>query len=222
MTAFWAAVAGALAGAIASSYFAYIIQRRSFNEDREIRKEELRKTQQVLGRNLILKAARIHSNILTIHRYLEEAFQIGEQHAAAIEPWGFVRELAPLPSPVRFSDDELSMLMGLEDDGVFNSVLNIEPVHESMVELMKKYHSDRRELLVKLPISDVQETVASTDLHPVHAESLRLQINAVNNLIEQLRAHAERGFCESRIALHDLCKLLQDKLKIKHGIEFSE
>ena len=155
MTAFWAAVAGALTGTIESSCFAYIIQRRSFNKDREIRKEELRKTQQVLGSNLILKAARIHSNILTIHRYLEEAFQIGEQHAAAIEPWGFVRELAPLPSPVRFSYDELSMLMGLEDDGIFNSVLNIEPVHESIVELVKKYHSDRRALLEKLPISDV-------------------------------------------------------------------
>ena len=188
MTAFWAAVAGALTGAIASSYFAYIIQRRSFNEDREIRKEELRKTQQVLGRNLILKAARIHSNILTIHRYLEESFQIGEQHAAAIEPWGFVREIAPLPSPVRFSYDELSMLMGLDDDDVFNSVLNLEPVHESIVELVKKYHSDRKELIEKFPISDVQETVASTDLHPVYAESLRLQMNAVNNLIGQLRA----------------------------------
>ena len=45
--------------------------------------------------------------------------------------------------------------MGLEDDGVFNSVLNIEPVHESIMELVKKYHSDRRELLEKLPISDV-------------------------------------------------------------------
>ena len=47
-------------------------------------------------------------------------------------------------------------------------------------------------------------------------------MNAVNNLIEQLRANAERGFGKSRIALRDLCKLLQDNLKIKHGIEFPE
>ena len=222
MTAFWAAVAGALAGAIVSSYLAYRIQSRSFNEDRKTRAEEFRKTQQVLGRSLILKVARIHSNISTIHAHLEESFRMGEQHGAAIEPWGFVREWAPLPSQVRFSYDELSMLMGLGDDDIFNSVLNMEPVHESTIELVKKFHSDQRKLLENLPISGVQNTVANTDIDPAQAGSLRLQMNAVNDLIEQLHAFAERGLDESRNALRDLCRLLRDKLEIQQGIEFPE
>ena len=222
LTVFWAAVAGALAGAIVSSYFAYRIQSRSIKEDRKTRADELRRNQQVLGRSLILKVARIHSNISTIHGHLEESFQKGEQNGAAMEPWGFVRELAPLPNQVRFSYDELSMLMGLGNDDIFNSVLNMEPVHESTIELVKTFHHHREKLLERLPISSVQETVGSTDLDPAQVEPLRLQMNAVNSLIEQLRAFSKRGLGESRNTLHNLCNLLRDKLEIQQGVEFPE
>ena len=222
LTAFWAAVAGALAGAIVSSYFAYRIQNRSFKEDRRTRAEELRKTQQVLGRSLILKVARIHSNISTIHGHLEEEFQRARQIEKAMEPWGFVRELAPLPSQVRFTYDELSMLMGLGNDDVFNTVLNMEPVHESTIELVKTFHYHRMKLLERLPISNVRDTVASTDLDPAQMEPLKLQMNAVNSLIEQLRAFSERGRDESRSVLRNLCNLLRNELEIQQGIVFPD
>ena len=139
-----------------------------------------------------------------------------------MEPWGFVRELAPLPNQVRLTYDELSMLMGLGNDDVFNSVLNMEPVHESTIELVRTFHYHRRKLLERLPISSVRETVASTDLDPAQMEPLRLQMNAVNSLIEQLRAFSERGRDESRSALRTLCSLLRDELEIQQGIEFPE
>ena len=222
LTAFWAAVAGALAGAIVSSYFAYRIQNRSFKEERRTRAEELKKTQQVLGRSLILKVARVHSNISNIHGHLEESFQRARQDDRAMEPWGFVRELAPLPNQVQFTYDELNMLMGLGNYDVFNSVLNMEPVHESTIELVRTFHHHRVKLLERLPISRVRDTVASSDLDPAHMESLRLQMNAVNSLIEQLREFSERGRDESRSALRDLCSLLRDELEIQQGVKFPE
>lgn len=222
LTAFWAAVAGALAGAMVSSYFTYRIQSRSFKEDRKRRAEELRRNQQVLGRSLILKISRIHSNISTIHGHLEESFQMGEQNRATMEPWGFVRELATLPNPVRFLYDELSMLMGLGNDDVFNSVLNMEPVHDSMLELVRTFHHHRGKLLESLPISSVQGTVGSMDLEPAQLEPFRLQMNAVNSLIEQLRAFSERGLGDSRDSLNDLCNLLRDRLGIQQAIVFPE
>ena len=222
LTAFWAAVAGALAGAIVSSYFAYMIQNRSFREERRARAEQLRKTQQVLGRSLILKVARIHSNISTIHGHLEESFQRARLDEGAMEPWGFVRELAPLPNQVQFTYDELNMLMGLGNDDVFNSVLNMEPVHENTIELIRTFHYHRMRLLERLPISSIRDTVASTDLDPAQMEPLRLQMNSVNSLIEQLRVFSGRGLEESRSALRDLCSLLRDELEIRQGIECPE
>ena len=112
--------------------------------------------------------------------------------------------------------------MGLGNDDVFNSVLNMEPVHESTIELVRTLHYHRGNLLGRLPISSVRETVASTDLDPAQMESLRLQMNAVNSLIEQLRAFSERGLDESKSALRNLCNLLRDELEIQQGIEFPE
>ena len=60
------------------------------------------------------------------------------------------------------------------------------------------------------------------DLEPAQLEPLKLQMNAVNSLIEQLRAFSERGLGESRDALNDLCNLLRDKLGIQQAIVFPE
>ena len=140
-----------------------------------------------------------------------------------MQAWGFVRQLAPLPVPVRFSSDELSMLLGPGDDNIFHLVLNMEPVHTSILETVKEYHSKRRELLNSLPVSSVHDTVASAHLNLKQiTPPLQAQMNAVNGLIEQLRVHAERGFRESGQALVDLCKLLHDKLELKHRVEFPE
>ena len=200
LSGFWiaagGAAVGAVIGAIVSSYFAYWIQNRAFNEERLIREDELRRSQQVLGRSLIIKLGKIQSDISTIHQHLEESFEIQKRRPdGPMEPWGFVRQLAPLPVPVRISSDELNMLLGLGNDNVFNMVLNMEPVHNSTLNLLKEYHFQRRELFEKLPISAVQGIVASTHLDSeLITPSLRVQMNAVNSFIAQLR-----NSCRKRI-----------------------
>ena len=37
-----------------------------------------------------------------------------------MQPWGFVRRVVNFPIPVRYSTEELSVLMGLGDDDTFN------------------------------------------------------------------------------------------------------
>ena len=228
LSEFWiaavGAAVGAIIGAIVSSVFAYRIQSRVFDNEKKVREDELRRIQQVLGRSLIIKLGKIHSNISWVHQFLEKSFQMQEQNPdGPMEPWGFVREFAPLPVPVRFASDELSMLMSLGGDNVFSMVLNMEPVHDSILDLVKEYHSKRRELFDNLPVSSVRGVIASTHLDSeLITASLQIQMNSVNSFIKQLRAHAERGSRESGQTLTDLCKLLNDKLDLRHRVEFPE
>ena len=222
MTAFWSAAGGALVGAATSGYFSYLFQRRAFHQQRKLREDEILQSQRALGRALIIKLSRIHSNIRTIYQYLRESLRMQDQTDPPMEPWQVVRQLAPLPSPVRFTFDELGMLMGLGNDDVLNSVLSMDAVHDSILGLVQTYHSQREELLARLPISTVQGSLATSRLSMDQATALQLPINVVNGLVNELATHTDRGFRESGQALEDLCKLLRDKLKLEHRVEFPE
>ena len=216
------AIVGALAGSATTGYVAYKIQDRAFKEAEKTRQKELRNTQQVQGRSLILKMMKIHSDILMIDKHLKTAFQAAKSHETTMEPWGFVKELATLPRPVHYSYDELSTLMSLGDDEVFNAVLNAEPVHANLLALVNALHSYRRELLEKLPVTTTMGTLASAEIDPESLAPLRLQMNAVNEIIDQLCQFVERGRYESQDALRSLCDLLREKLDMQHRVEIPE
>ena len=223
MTAFWAAAGGALVGAISSSFFAYWIQNRAFKKEEKVRAAELQRSQQVLGRSLIIKLVKITANIRAIHQHLEGAFLKQEQNPdGTMKPWQFVQILAVHPDSVQISSDELSMLMGLGDNDVFGKVLNIEIVHKDILGLLKTYEFDREMLFDRIPITRVQGTVLDTDLDKSLPAAILAQMNIVDDLAKQLRDRAESGYCKSRQTLEVLCSLLHEELGLQHGIEFPE
>ncbi len=225
LQAFWitasGAIAGAMAGATASSFFSYRIQRHILREEEKFRNAEFRKSQQALGRSLIIKLGKMHSSISTVHEHIEESFRLLERSHGKMPLWGSLRPLAYIPDPVRFSSDELSMLMSLGDEDFFNRVLNVEPVHDSLLGAMRVYGPQRQGLLNSLPVSYSEGTVAgacmdSKDLTP----ALRAQMEAIDSFIVQMHRNAKRAVSESAQALNDLTKQLQVKLDLQRRVEF--
>ena len=176
------------------------------------------RSEQALGRALIIKLTKIHSDIRGIYEYLDHSLQKDPK----AEPWQLVRALASLPTPVRFTSEELSMLMGLDNNDVFNSVLNMDVAHDSTLELVRRYNSERKNLLNEMPTSSVQGIVVESVLKPEQEKVLRIPMNTVNELADALCDHAKRKTRESGQALHDLCELLQDKLGLGHRMEAVE
>ena len=213
-TEFWAAIAGAVVG----GFIAYAVQMKALREARKQRDEDHKQLQQALANALLFKMARIYSNFYGLHRHIEDSFAEAAQRGLKGEPWQFVRPLANPPDPVHFSSEEMGMVLGLKNDDVFNLVLPMDVIHNSLIDGVKVLNAERRALTERLKADEAEGAVLSGTLDKDQELALRPQMIDVNSLIVSIRADAKRGFEESDQALNGLQKVFQDKLGLGHKV----
>ena len=141
-TEFWSAIFGAVVG----GSIAYMIQLKALREGRKQRDEEHKRLQQALGNALLFKMIRVHSNFYDVHKYIEGCFAEAARREHKGEPWQFVTPLANPPDPVYFSSEEMGMVLGLKNDDVFNLVLQMDVIHNSLIDIVRVLNTERRAL----------------------------------------------------------------------------
>lgn len=219
-TEFLSAIGGALGGTIGGGIIAYLVQRQALQETRAQREEDRRRTQQLLGNSLIVKMIAIHSTFYTFSQYLNECFAKEQASQSSREPWQFVLPLANLPNPILFSYDELSMLLALKEDDVFNSVFSMDRMHNGILETISTFHNQRAELVSQLPIDNVHGSAVGSFLDPDLVMQLKPRMVSVNNLADELRYISNQRLVESRDVLCALHTLLREKLDLSYKLQF--
>ena len=215
-TEFWSAILGAVVG----GSIAYMIQVRALREGRRQRDEDHNRLQQALGNSLLFKMIRVHSNFYGVQQHIEDSFAEAARRGHKGEPWQFVRPLANPPDPVHFSSDEMGMVLGLKNADVFNSVLQMDVIHNSLIATVRVLNIERRALTERLKVDEAEGPVLSSTLDKDQVLALRPRMIDVNSLIVSVRADAKRGFEESDQALNGLHEMLRDKLGIAYKLEF--
>jgi hypothetical protein len=214
-TEFWSAIVGAIVGGL----IAYIVQVKALREGRKQRNEDHRRVQQAQGHELLFKMIRIHSGFSGIHQHIESCFEQAARKGLTGEPWQFVLPLANPPDPVHFSSEEMGMLLALKNDDVFNSVVSMDVIHNSLSTAVALLTKERRELTERLRAEEAKGAVLSGVLDPDQALVLRPRMIEVNSLIESIRAESKRDFEESGEVLGSLNKLFRDKLELTYRLE---
>ena len=214
-TEFWSAIAGAVVGGL----IAYIVQVKALREGRKQRDDDHKKVQQAQGHALLFKMIRIHSNFSGIHQHIESCFEKAARKRDRAEPWQFVLPLANPPDPVHFSSDEMGMLLALKNNDVFNLVVSMDVIHNSLSNAVKLLTTERRALTERLKVDEAEGAVLSGVADEDQFLALRSRMIEVNTLIEGIRAEAKRDVDESGEALDCLNKVLRDKLGLAYKLE---
>lgn len=214
-TEFWSAIAGAVVG----GFIAYIVQMKALREARKQREEDNRRVQQALGNSLLFKMLRIYSDFYAIHRHIEECFEEAAKKRFEGEPWQFLLPLANLPDAINFSSDEMGMLLAQKNNDVFNLVLSMDVIHNSLIAAVSVLSSERRELTQRVKADQAEGNVLSGILNRDQMLTLRPRMIEVNSLIENIRVMAKRDSDESKDALERLQMLLRDKLGLTYTLE---
>ena len=208
-TEFWSAVAGAVVGGL----IAFGVQTIALREARKQRKEEQFRQKQTLGHGILFKMLRIHSNFSWVHRHIEncisEAAEMGKAH---IDPWKVVTPIANPTNPVRFTTDEMSMLLSLNSEKVFNEVLQVDEIHNTFMDAIRVYRVERQSLTSKIPVTDVEGRELSSLMTDEEYRMVGEQVIVVNHLIKQIRSDAEENYKTSRKTLKGLSELLTKEL----------
>src|SRR5205823_3103766 len=118
-TEFWAAMLGAMIGAAAGGFIAFVLQRANLRAAGRQRKQEADERRKALGHSLMFKVLQIHSQLRGLNQRLEQSFA-----EAKGEPWQTVLPLANYPDKVHFLGDEMAMLLSLGDNDLFNRLLS--------------------------------------------------------------------------------------------------
>jgi hypothetical protein len=218
---FWSAIAGAVVGAVVGGVIAYVIQVKALREGRTQRDEDRKLVQQAQGRALLIKMGRMVSNYHGIHQHFEGCFERAREAGAVVgEPWQFVLPTANTADPVHFSMDELGMLLSLKNNEVFNSLVGMDMIHNSLIDVLKLFNVQRRDLTERLPPPTTagQGNMLGGYAPPEVFAALRPRMIEVNMLAEQLRNGAKNDFTEATKVIASLVQLLHDKLGLSYKV----
>jgi hypothetical protein len=218
-TEFWSAIAGAFVGGL----IALALQYLSLREGRRERQEERKQRQKAHANALLFKMMRVHSNCLSIFKYIEEALATGINSESEVEAWEVVRGLANVPEAVHFSSDEMSTLLAMGDHDVFNRVIEQDTLHNSLLDTVRLYTRKREQLSERFADVCDLDTEAGAHLGGAvkieDAKKIRPLMVEVNHLINDLRKSASMYSEESLSALGRLHKIFRDKLELPYTLE---
>ena len=217
---FWSGTAGAILGSIVGGAIGFFGQWITISDVRKTRKEDRDTERQALGYSLLFKTLRIHSNIAQIVQYFKEsAAQVNLQNPSQIEVWQYLVPLANLPEKVRFSPEEMGMLLSLNDNDLFNEVLVMDLVHNSQIEALNTYNIKYAELAIRLKPVSMNDHVGTLEFDEVTLMEVRPLMVAVNSLGTQIGNYATRDEKAFGKILDRLILLLRDKLKLSVKLE---
>jgi len=211
---FWAAIAGAIVGGLIS----LAAQLLAFREARRLRGVDRRDAQQARGLSLLFKLMEITSNLDALANYVGEAFALTLPDGSKPEPWSALLPLANLPERVRFSTDEIALLLSLKNDPLFNGIVSFDVVYNGTVEVFETY--GRRRLAATEALSaQMHGVIGVTQLSREQAAWLAPRAAELNQLATGIRARVTKDRTRARELVVELHKTLAEKLGLSFKIE---
>ena len=204
---FWAAIGGAVVGGAITAIM-QLLELRAAAKQRQEDRTDVRNAQ---GRALLFKMMRIYSNLRQLHNYIEESVQEAAKRGYKGEIWTILRPLANLPDKMFFSADEMSLILSIKDLGLFNSLLSMDVVHNSTIDLFGTVSELGHGLRASLP-AYMSGDVGSIALTEEQQMKFRPRMVELNLLIEAVRERSKKDAVEAFEVLEKLQSVLNARL----------
>lgn len=212
-TEFWSAICGAVVGGVIALGIQLLTLFAAKKERDEIKEE--RKT--ALYHSLLFKLSRIHSNLFDLHLHLEESYAQPNIQMPT-EPWTFVLPIANFPDYVHFSPDEMSLILSLNKPELTDSFMSLDMLHNSLVEIFKKYSDMRNDFQNFIP-TEMDGNVGTSQFTADEFKVVRPRMVIMNRLLSDVREMAQKDYLESKKAIRDVPEALNKLLGLKLKIE---
>ncbi len=217
---FWAAIIGAVIGAIIGGIISFCIQWYAIKESRLQKDDEKLVTRKMLAISVSIKMNSIYSDMCSFNKHLSNS--IKRQKDENLQPWQATEPLAVLPKIETFSMEERTFVHQLCPIKLFNTFLNMDRVHRSLIGSFERYNSTREELASAYTTASqalaMVETKSSIEISQRDFERLQPKTVEANSLLSQISNHLGKALPEAEsctVQLHDClveAKLLTGKL----------
>lgn len=152
---FWAAVVGAIVGALAGGGISAWLQMWDYKRARA-------DTNNGLAHSLFFKLYAVYSDLDGFKTYVNG--ELTSASEAGLTPgWQSLKPIANGPAEIQFSPEEMTFLLSLRNFDLFNLVHSLDRVHRSTISMFALYAERRIALTSTLP-AQMEGPVGSIDL----------------------------------------------------------
>lgn len=218
----WSALLGAIVGAVVGGGISWLLQldaRKSNQKQLEADRLEQKRS---LAYGIIYKLMAIASHYAVYKHHLDESYSAAAEDPEVDEPWQFVLPMGDVPSPLQFTSAEMTLLVSLQMDEVFNSLLTLADAHNQMGRLTELYRVKREALTELLPVSAFVGNELRSDVDRQQGNRARPLMIELNHVAEAMRAFCERDAPESVEILDKAHAAFRDKLNLPIKLQLAE
>lgn len=208
---FWAAIVGAIVGSISAGGITWALQR-----DQDARQSLDRN--KGLARSLIFKLIRIYSDMDGFKKHIDEAKVNADKNHLKFG-WQSLRAIGNLPERVSFATEEMTYLMSLGDDSLFNCVLSLDVVHTSTIGMFELYKERRLALTDALSASSMDGAIGTAELNDAEMAFFAPKAAELDLLVADIRSRVDFDAAEARDALERTAVAVRQTLGPKFKLE---
>jgi hypothetical protein len=207
----WSSAASIIFGATISAIVGYLLQRSAFAEARRQKEQDRFEIRKAQAYSLFFKMIRIHSTIVIIGKEISDS--IAKAKAVRFEGaiWQTVIPFANLPPRVKFSSEEMALLLSL-DYNLFNDVGPYDDVHNSLLDQVELYGVKRSAAMERFG-AKMTGNVGTTGLTQADVDWLAPRAVELNGLIDSIIKRIEHDSAESKAFSND-CTSCSSRLSI--------
>lgn len=134
--------------------------------------------------------------------------------------WTFIIPILNMPDEVHFSSEEMSFLFSTKNDEVFNNLLNLEPIYNSIIPAWTEYKLIRERFSSFVEQKVVKDGVSEARFDASGKGGIMLF--EINSLAENLVERADKDFTEARETLDSLMKHLNSTQSLSIGFDVGD
>jgi len=220
----WWAVVSAFGGAIIGSGLGglinFFLQRKSLAATEALRDADRREVRKAIGYALFFKMIRLSSDLAQLGQPVWEAVEKAKREGSSVL-WPLVLPVAPLPDPIKFSPEEMALVLSLDNE-LFNNMAALDDLHKNTMEIFRLYGDMRKELANTLRPSLIVGQTGSILLTKEERERMQPRSIELDMLINGMVKRTQQ---DGKIAWDSLARLhrvLEKEFDLKHKLELKE
>jgi hypothetical protein len=214
----WSSAASIIFGATISAIVAYLLQRNSFAEARRQKENDRYESRRAHAYSLFFKMVRIHSTIVLLGSAVAESIEKAKASGFKGTAWQTVLPMGNLPPRVKFSSDEMALLLSLDID-LFNDVGPYDDIHNSLLDLFDLYRAKRDTMMEKFG-AKMSGSMGTTSLTEEEAEWMSPRAVELNGLVSTIIQRTEHDSIESKGLLERMHTLFVQQFKLNPRLVF--
>lgn len=208
----------AIMGALIAGGVSWFLQARALKAATAEHQQDRLEIRKAAGYSLFFKLIRLHSDLVNLGRPVRERIDAAKKDGFDGTPFQVVPPVVPLPGPIRFSSEEMALVLSL-DSNLFNDIAPLDDLHSNTVALFELYNSKRSDA-VKGWGASVEGHIGTSDLTDEQFRRLQPRAVELNDLINGMLERTEHDAPQAREAIERWHAVLVREFNLKHKLSF--